>query len=193
MTKAYEMIVNYKNLKATTRFDRQDHGMSLYNEDKEDNNSNTDKQQQSQQGGRCGHGHGHSSRWSQGGEGREYGQGNENGNIHINEEEGNKEDDTGQNNNNESVVPYSMSSPTISAAHMEALFNGRGTLLHQWILFHTCSSADLISNKSFLHDIHTVNHSINIQCNAGTITTKQIQPLCSITLMTLLIYYHWIR
>ena len=98
MTKAYEMIVNYKNLKATTRFDRQDHGMSFYNEDKEDNNSNTNKQQQSQQGGRCGHGHGHSSRWSQGGEGREYGQGNENGNIHINEEEGNKEDDTGQNN-----------------------------------------------------------------------------------------------
>ena len=93
MTKEYEIIVNYKNPKATTRFDRQDHGMFFYNEDKKDNNSNTNKQQQSQQGGRCGHGHGRSSRWSQGEKGRGYGQGNENGNIHINEEEDNKEDD----------------------------------------------------------------------------------------------------
>ena len=39
-----------------------------------------------------------------------------------------------------------------------------------WLLLDSCSTTNLISNKSWLHDIHNDGTSILVRCNAGTIT-----------------------
>ena len=64
--------------------------------------------------------------------------------------------------------------PPQLALNMWTLFNGQGTLPMIWILLDTCSSADLISNPSLLHDIHTVDHSICIYHNEDTTSTNQM-------------------
>ena len=43
-----------------------------------------------------------------------------------------------------------------------------------WILLDTCSSADLISNPSPLKDIHMVDRTMNIRCNARYTSTNQM-------------------
>ena len=42
-----------------------------------------------------------------------------------------------------------------------------------WLLLDSCSTTNLISNKSWLHDIHDDGTSISVRCNAGTITLNQ--------------------
>ena len=61
-----------------------------------------------------------------------------------------------------------------SIEHVETLLNGRGRLPESWILLDTCSSADLISNPSLLKDIHMVDRTMNIRCNAGYTSTNQM-------------------
>ena len=53
------------------------------------------------------------------------------------------------------------------------LVNGRHNLPSSWLLLDSCSTTNLITNKALLHDIHTVDTSIRICCNAGTITMNQ--------------------
>ena len=53
------------------------------------------------------------------------------------------------------------------------MVNGQYNLPNTWLLIDSCSTASLIMNKALLHDIHTVETSISIRCNAGTITMNQ--------------------
>ena len=53
------------------------------------------------------------------------------------------------------------------------MVNGQHNLPNGWLLLDSCSTANLIMNRALLHDIHTVDTSISIQCNAGTNTTNQ--------------------
>ena len=53
------------------------------------------------------------------------------------------------------------------------MMNGQHNLPNSWLLLDSCSTANLITNRALLHDIHTVDTSIRIRCNALTITTNQ--------------------
>ena len=61
-----------------------------------------------------------------------------------------------------------------SIEHVETLLNGQGKLPESWILLDTRSLANLISNPSLLKDIHTVDRTMNIHCNAGYTSTNQM-------------------
>ena len=53
------------------------------------------------------------------------------------------------------------------------MVNGQPNVPNTWLLLDSCSTANLIMNKALLHDIHTLDISISIHCNAGTIATNQ--------------------
>ena len=53
------------------------------------------------------------------------------------------------------------------------MVNGQHNLPSSSILLDSCSTANLIMNKPLLHDIHTVDTSINIHCNTGKVTINQ--------------------
>ena len=173
---AYDMLVNYRNPQSTFRFDRQDHGVSFYTEE-DGNEDDTDTRGPS--GGR-GQGRGRGNGRGRGGRGQgRYGRG-PSASVQVNEETNEPCEHVMQTSTNSSddvtqYLSHRTSQPTMtSIEHVETLLNGRGRLPESWILLDTCSSADLISNPSLLKDIHTVDRTMNIRCNAGYTSTNQM-------------------
>ena len=155
--------MNYHSPRPGGRIDRQDGGVSFLN--------NQDGEQSNRSSGRGGGRHSHGRGWGWGsGQGRG-GRGQQqytHENIHTQEDdEGEYEDKV---ISSEDVISY-LSVNNIG--QKVTMVNGQHNLPNTWLLLDSCSTANLITNKALLHDIHTVDTSISICCNAGTITTNQ--------------------
>ena len=50
---------------------------------------------------------------------------------------------------------------------------GGKPLPQRWILLDSCSSANLISDRTLLHDIHQAAHPLVVHCNAGSMTLME--------------------
>ena len=85
----------------------------------------------------------------------------------VKQQEDDEEVSLDKNNLGQAVGPYSL-----VRRHVEvevALANFTRALPATWLLLDSCSTTNLISNKSWLHNIHNDGTSISVRCNAGTI------------------------
>ena len=196
MERAYDMLVNYKSMRNNNRFDRQDFGVAYYSDD---NNNNVDTQHHNHaqeistndrsgdeyRGGRSG------------GRGRGRGRGRRNGRGHGNqhrsgtatrafpnpelhmaehdeeEEENNINSDNQQNNSH--INTYSTyPSHTVTLLHVESYIQHHHIQPNRSLFLDSCSSTNLISTPSLLHDIHEVKTTLHVRCNAGVLSTNQM-------------------
>ena len=173
---AYDMVINYCNPRSTFHFDCQNHRVSFYTEEdgKEDDTDTRGPSGGRGQGrgrgnsrGRCGRGHGR------------YGRG-PSASVHVNEETYEPCEHEMQTSGHSSdevttYLPHPTCQPSMtSIEHVKTLLNGWGRLPESWILLDTCSLAYVISNPSLLKDIHTVDKTMNIHCNARYTSTNQM-------------------
>ena len=166
---AYDMLVNYKNPNQALRMQNQDTGIAFAQDgqDIEDNNEASQQHRRQQRDyGRGGRGR-HGGR--DGGCGRGCGgRGGQTGvSYTVEEQDDNDEIIHDKNNLGQAVGPY-----TLEHRHVEietALASFTHALPTTWLLLDSCSTTNLISNKSWMHDIHDDGTSISVRCNAGTI------------------------
>ena len=112
-------------------------------------------------GGRT-RGRGHHSGQGCGGRGRN------NEHVHLNEEE--MDIHQSEPNLDDLVAPYVL-------PHQDCVFAsnaiGCKPLPQWWILLDSCSSANLISDKTLLHNVHQAVRRLVVHCNAGSMTLTQ--------------------
>ena len=159
---AYDMLVNYKNPNQALRMQNQDTGIAFAQDGQDIEDNNKASQQhgcQQRDYGRGGRGR-HSGR--DGGHGRGCrGRGGRTGvSYTVEEQDDNDEIIHDKNNLGQAVGPY-----TLEHRHVEietALASFTHALPTTWLLLDSCSTTNLISNKSWLHDIHDDGTSISV-------------------------------
>ena len=173
LASSFDMVVNYKDpskYRAPTR-DVNEDGMSFFNEQ--------DGQLSPQGRGyggcrvagrsRCGS-RGHGS-------GRGHGQRGEQGSNFYQAPD---DDDNGQSNDpakveynsNEQVTPYSQC--VKSHVHYSPLKPFNAETPERWLMTDSCSTLNLISNKSWLSDIHKVDTTMHIHSTGGVSVTRKM-------------------
>ena len=170
---AYDMLVNYRNPNQALRMQNQDTGIA-FAQDSQDVDDITEPSQQygrrQRDYGRTGRGR-HGGR--DGGRGRGCnGRGGRTGvSYAVEEQDDNSQNIHDENNLGQVVGPYIMEHTHVGIETALASFIHH--LPTTWLLLDSCSTTNLISNKSWLHDIHDDGTSISVRCNAGTITLTQ--------------------
>ena len=91
--------------------------------------------------------------------------------THLNEHEGVQQDSQPTSNTSDVSTPYS---PVSNTLHIETHIHQHGQAADRSLLLDSCSSTNLISNPKLLHNIHTVDCTLTIRCNAGNVTTNQM-------------------
>ena len=177
IAKAYDTLVHYRNPSRQPRMDRQDMGMSFYNEDDDDDRAHTYQSQGDQHGRGGGKGCGCGNR-GRGSRGNNQGRGNhghqhggQEQTTHLNEHEGVQQDSQPTSNTSDVSAPYS---PVSNTLHIETHIHEHGQATDRSLLLDSCSLTNLISNPKLLHNIHTVDRTLTIRCNAGNVTTNQM-------------------
>ena len=188
------MLVNYKSTQSNNHFDRQVFGVDYYGDD---NNNNVDAQHHNQaqetstndrsdgeyRGGRsggrgrgrgCGNSHGHGNQRRSGTATRAF----PNPELHMAEHD-EEEDESNVNSNNQQnnthITTYSAyPSHTVTLLHVESYVQHHHIQPNRSLFLDSCSSTNLISTPSLLHDIHEVKTTLHVRCNAGVLSTNQI-------------------
>ena len=167
------MLVNYRNPNQALRMQNQDTGIA-FAQDSQDMDDITEPSQQygrqQRDYGRGSHGR-HSGRDGGRGRGRN-GCGGRTGMSYAVAEQ----DDNNQNIHDKDNLGQAVRSYILEHTHV-GIETALASFIHHlpttWLLLDSCSTTNLISNKSWLHDIHDDGTSISVQCNAGTITLTQ--------------------
>ena len=84
-----------------------------------------------------------------------------------------EQDDNNQNTHDKDNLGQAVGPYTLEHTHVgieTALASFFHPLPTTWLLLDSCSTTNLISNMSWLHDIHDDSTSISVRCNAGAIT-----------------------
>ena len=173
LASSFDMVVTYKDpskYRAPTR-DVNEDGMSFFNEQ--------DGQRSPQGRGYGGRGVvGRSGRGSRGrGSGHECGQHGEQGSNFCQAPD---DDDNGQSNelaeveynSNEQVTPYSHCIK--SHVHYSPSKPFDAETPECWLMINSCSTLDLISNKTWLSNIHEVDTTIHIHSTGGVSVTRKM-------------------
>ena len=193
MERAYDMLVNYKSTRTNNRFDRQDFGVAYYGND---NNNNVDAQHHNDaqeistndrsdgeyRGGRSGgrgrgrghgNGHGHGKQCRSGTATRAF----PNPELHMAEHDEEEEESTVNSDNqqnNTHITSYSAyPSHTVTLLHVESYIQHHHIQPNRSLFLDSCSSTNLISMPSLLHDIHEVKTTLHVRCNAGILSTTK--------------------
>ena len=69
------------------------------------------------------------------------------------------------------IAADSASTPTDTEECL--LAKGKHTLPPSWLLLDSCSTINMISDRSLLRDLHSADKPIPVHCNAGTVTLTQ--------------------
>ena len=170
VSRAYDMLVNYRNPNQASRMQNQDTGIAFAQDAQDMEDIIEPSQQYGRQqreygcGGRGRHG-GHD-----GGRGRGHGgQGGRTGMSYtVEEQDDNNQNTHDKDNLGQAVGPYILEHTHVGIETALASFIHH--LPTTWLLLDSCSTTNLISNKSWLCDIHDDGTSILVRCNAGTIT-----------------------
>ena len=170
VSRAYDMLVNYRNPNQAFRMQNQDTGIA-FAQDARDMEDITESSQQYgclQRDYGCGGRGRHSGR--DGGHGRGCGgRGGQTGvSYTVEEHDDNNKNTQDKDNLGQAVRPYILEHTHVGIERVLASFIHH--LPTTWLLLDSCSTTNLISNKSWLHDIHDDGTSISVRCNAGTIT-----------------------
>ena len=147
---AYDMLVNYKSPHQAVRLQHQETGIAFVQEDNEDD---TTRNRTSNPGGRGG-GRG-GGRTGRGGRGR--GQRDQ---THHSQAEDNLD------LNSDSYFE----GPQDGHLYVGSSYS----MPEKCILLDSCSSGNLIADRSLLHDIHTVDWPLTVHCNAGKVQLNQM-------------------
>ena len=170
---AYDMLVNYRNPNQALRMQNQDMGIA-FAQDSQDGDDITEPSQQygrqQRDYGRAGRGR-HGGRDGGRGRGRNGHGGRTGASYAVEQQDDNSRNIQDENNLGQAVGPYIMEHTHIGIETVLASFIHH--LPNTWLLLDSCSTTNLISNKSWLHDIHDDGTSISVRCNAGTITLNQ--------------------
>ena len=191
---AYDMLVNYKSTRSNNRFDRQDFGVAYYGDDS-NNNGDAQHHNHAQETSTNHRSDGEYRGGRSGGRGR--GRGRRNGRGHGNqrrsgtatrafpnpelhmaehdeeEEESNASSDNQQKNTH--ITTYSAyPSHTVTLLHVESYIQDHHIQPNRSLFLDSCSSTNLISTPSLLHDIHEVKTTLHVRCNAGVLSTNQM-------------------
>ena len=157
LSKAYDMIVNYRTMRVSHRQSEQENGIAFYVEHGTDQG----------RGRGCGNGRGGRGRGIPG-----RGDGRGNGNRASREELVDEQAHVIENNqNNVDIEGYPVFvHDTTRAEHMLLKHRQQGRKLpNNWLLGDTCSTANIISDLSLLTNIRKAPHAIAVHCNAGTV------------------------
>ena len=93
---------------------------------------------------------------------------------HDEEEEENNVDSDNQQNNTH-IATYSTSpSHTVTLLHVESYIQHHHIQPNRSLFLDSCSSTNLISTLSLLHNIHEVKTTLHVRCNAGVLSTNQM-------------------
>ena len=85
----------------------------------------------------------------------------------VEQQEDNEEASLDKNNLGQAVGPYSSEHRHVEVETAMASFTR--ALPTTWLLLDSCSTTNMISNKSWLRNIHNDGTSISVRCNAGKI------------------------
>ena len=121
----------------------------------------------------CGKAHGHGNQHEPGKATRTV----PNPELHIVENDEEKENNVNSDNqqNNTHITTYSAyPSHTVTLLHVESLIQQHHIQLNRSLFLDRCSSTNLISTPSLLHDIHEVKTRLHVHCNAGVLSTNQM-------------------
>ena len=166
LSAAYDMLTNYRNPSSSTRLHGQDSGLAFVQASNDHAHHDTRDGDSgcgtiSRAGGRGRHG----------GRGRGRGHGaQERGSEHtqLNEEEAHTHQVEPNLDNLDTPYPSS---------HHDCMFAndavGSKSLPQRWILLDSCSSANLISDRTLLHNVHQAAHPLVVHCNAGSVTLTE--------------------
>ena len=164
------MLVNYRNPNQASRMQNQDTGIAFA----QDAQDMEDIIEPSQQYGRQQREYGRGGRGRHGGRdgGCSRGRGGRGGRTGVSytveEQDDNNQNTHDKDNLGQAVGPYILEHTHVGIETALASFIHH--LPTTWLLSDSCSTTNLISNKSWLRDIHDDGTSISVQCNAGTIT-----------------------
>ena len=166
---AYDMLVNYKNPNHALRMQNQDTGIAFV----QDSQDSADDGEAFQQHGRQQRDYGRGGRGRHGGRegGRGRGRGGRGGrtgmSYTVEQQEDNEETSLDKNNLGEAVGPYSSEHRHVEVETAMASFTR--ALPTTRLLLDSCSTTNMISNKSWLRNIHNDGTSISVRCNAGKV------------------------
>ena len=159
---AYDMLVNYRTPNQALRMQNQDTGIA-FAQDSQDVDDITEPSQQygrqQRDYGRAGRGR-HGGRDGGCGRGRN-GRGGRTGvSYAVEQQDDNSQNIQDENNLGQAVGPYIMEHTHVGIETALASFIHH--LATTWLLLDSCSTTNLISNKSWLHDIHDDSTSISV-------------------------------
>ena len=166
LSAAYDMLINYRNPASSTRLHGQDSGMAFAQ-------ASSDGVHQDLRDGDNGRG----ARGRSAGRGRHGGRGRGRGrNVHERGDDHilmhSEEAHTQQVEPNLDI----MDTPYLSS-HRDCVLASSSTggkpLPQRWILLDSCSSANLISDRTLLHSVHQAARPLVVHCNAGTVTLTE--------------------
>ena len=166
LSAAYDMLINYRNTSSTARLLGQDTGMAFAQAvDDDDNQGARQGEGDRGVGGRAGGRGRHSGRGRGRGRG---GRGRESEHVHLND---------GETVTHQPESNLDDPSAYYLPSHRDCVFasNALGCkpLPQRWILLDSCSSANLISDKTLLHSVHQAARPLTVHCNAGSMTLTE--------------------
>ena len=183
---AYDTLVNYKSTRSNKHFDWQDFGVAYYGDD---NNINVDPQHPTMhrkypqtmgvmanievEDG-CRNGHGHGNQRQSGTATRTFPNPELHMAEHDEEEEENNVNSNNQQNNTHIITYSTYPSHTVTLLHVESYIQHHHIQPNRSLFLDSCSSTNLISTPSLLHNIHEVKTTLHVHCNAGVLSTNQM-------------------
>jgi hypothetical protein len=187
LTGAYDMLVNYHAPHPHSRMHIQDDGMAFAH--LPDNSNHQGRGHGYEGRGGRGGGRGDTGRGDRdtgrGGRGRGTGRGDgqqsatQSHNTTASNQTHTTTGDTNTNNNNTSTNVNAYSAAIYDSRCAECFVqepqstSSHSTIPQRWVLIDSCSTVDMIADRELLHDIQSTGGSINVHCNAGTVTVRQ--------------------
>ena len=177
LSKAYDMLVNYVDPTRPHTYRTEESGLSFLQHEGGPtiNPSGHFAGQRNSGRGESGRGRGNRSR----GRGQHGGRGtSDNSNPVDHPQETDSNPQAGGPNPSNSVTAYSTcpidNDNSTQSCRAELLLQQDGRIPATWLLADSCSSIDIISSPSLLHDIRNADSPLDLYCNAGKVTLHQV-------------------